>query len=252
MFGRCFLATTLIFFSISLHAQSKQEVRNNISPNESFGFISGAILGGLSGGPPGVLLGAGFGALLGDKWTSNRYALEEMRTALDESNLELTIAKNELIKVNQKYNPPSSIQDMQQISYGNDSILYASCCESKISINFKTGRSEIEKHYEEELKMLAKQAISLKNSKIEILGHADRNGSASENFELSKRRNLSVEKFLTENGVNRASITTIAYGDTMPLQLDSSYESNFFDRRVSIHLRVDDNLVTSHLVEDAK
>ena len=252
MFGRCFLATTLIFYSISLHAQSKQEVRNNISPNESFGFISGAILGGLSGGPPGVLLGAGFGALLGDKWTSNRYALEEMRTALDKSNLELIVAKNELAKVNQKYNPLNSVQDVQLISYSNDSVLDASCCESKISINFKTGRSEIEKHYEEELKMFAKQAISLKNSKIEILGYADRNGSASENFELSKRRNLSVEKFLTENGVNRASITTIAYGDTMPLQLDSSYESNFFDRRVSIHLKVDDNLVTSHLVEDVK
>ena len=252
MFGRCFLATTLIFYSISLHAQSKQEVRNNISPNESFGFIGGAILGGLSGGPPGVLLGAGFGALLGDKWTSNRYALEEMRTALDKSNLELIVAKNELAKVSQKYNPLNSVQDVQLISFSNDSALDVSCCESKISINFKTGRSEIEKHYEEELKMFAKQAISLKNSKIEILGHADRNGSASENFELSKRRNLSVEKFLTENGVNRASITTIAYGDTMPLQLDSSYESNFFDRRVSIHLRVDDNLVTSHLVENRK
>ena len=252
MFGRCFLATTLIFYSISLHAQSKQEVRNNISPNESFGFIGGAILGGLSGGPPGVLLGAGFGALLGDKWTSNRYALEEMRTTLDKSNLELIVAKNELAKVSQKYNPLNSVQDVQLISFSNDSALDVSCCESKISINFKTGRSEIEKHYEEELKMFAKQAISLKNSKIEILGYADRNGSASENFELSKRRNLSVEKFLTENGVNRASITTIAYGDTMPLQLDSSYESNFFDRRVSIHLRVDDNLVTSHLVEDVK
>ena len=76
MFGRYFLAIALIFYSISLHAQSKHEVRNHISHNESFGFISGAILGGLSGGPPGVLLGAGFGALLGDKWTSNRYALE--------------------------------------------------------------------------------------------------------------------------------------------------------------------------------
>ena len=252
MFGRCFLATTLIFFSISLHAQSKKEVRNNISPNESFGFISGAILGGLSGGPPGVLLGAGFGALLGDKWTSNKYALEEMRTALDKSNLELIETKNELAKVNQKYNPLNSVQDVQLTSYSNDSILDVSCCESKISINFKTGRSEIEKHYEEELKIFANQAISLKNSKIEILGHADRNGAASENFELSKRRNLSVEKFLTENGVNRASITTIAYGDTMPLQLDSSYESNFFDRRVSVHLRVEDNLVSSHLVEDVK
>ena len=252
MFGRYFFAIALIFYSISLHAQSKQQVRNNISHNESFGFISGAILGGLSGGPPGVLLGAGFGALLGDKWTSNRYALEEMRTALEKSNLELIVAKNELAQTSQKYKSLNSVQDKQLISYSNDLVLDTICCESKISINFKTGRSEIEKHYEEELKMFAKQAISLKNSKIEILGYADRNGSASENFELSKRRNLSVEKFLTENGVNRGSITTIAYGDTMPLQLDSSYESNFFDRRVSIHLKVDDNLVTSHLVEDVK
>ena len=167
MFGRCFLATTLIFFSISLHAQSKQEVRNNISPNESFGFLGGAILGGLSGGPPGVLLGAGFGALLGDKWTSNRYALEEMRTALDKSNLELIVARNELAQVSQKYKSLNSVQDVQLISYSNDSVLDAICCESKISINFKTGRSEIEKHYEEELKMFAKQAISLKNMSLQ-------------------------------------------------------------------------------------
>ena len=100
--------------------------------------------------------------------------------------------------------------------------------------------------------MLAKQAISMRNSKIEIFGYADRNGEALENLEISKRRSQSIQKFLAQNGVNRASITTIGYGETTPLKLDSSYESDFFDRRVSIHLRVDDNLVTSHLIEDVK
>ena len=138
------------------------------------------------------------------------------------------------------------------MSFGNDSDLDVSCCESKLSIHFKTGSGKIEKHYEEQLRILAKQAIYLKNSKIEIFGYADRNGKASDNLELSKQRSLSVQKFLTQNGVNHTSVTTIAYGDTMPLQLDSSYESNFFDRRVSIHLRVDDSLVINHLAKDGR
>ena len=252
MFGKYFLTTILIFYSIGLHAESKQGVRKKISADESFGFISGAIFGGLNGGPPGVLLGAGLGAFLGDRWTSNRYALEKMRTALNKSNSELTLAKTELAKVGQKYNSLIPGQDLQLISGSNDYVLGSSSCESKISINFKTGRSEIEKHYEEELKMLAKQAISLRNSKIEIFGYADRNGKASVNLELSKRRSQSIQKFLAQNGVNRASITTIGYGETVPLQLDSSCGSNFFDRRVSIHLRVDNNLVTSDFVKDVK
>ena len=252
MFQRYFTAAILIFCSISLHAESVQEVRGKISSDESFGFVSGAILGGLSGGPPGVLIGAGFGAILGDRWTSNKYALDNMRAALNKSNLDLTLAKNELATIEQRYNSLTSQQDVKQLSYSKDSELNISCCESKVSIHFKTGRSEIENHYEEQLKMLAKQAINLENSKIEIIGYADRNGKAADNLELSKKRSHSVRKFLIQNGVNHTSVTTIAYGDTMPLQLDSSYESNFFDRRVSIHLRIDDSLVINHLAKDGK
>ena len=175
-----------------------------------------------------------------------------MRAALNKSNVELTSARNELATINQRYNSLISRQKVQQLPYKNDSDLDVSCCESKVSIHFKTGRSKIEKHYKEQLKMLAKQAINLKNSKIEIIGYADRNGKAADNLELSKQRSHSVQKFLTQNGVNRTSVTTIAYGDTMPLQLDSSHESNFFDRRVSIHLSVDDSLVINHLAKDVK
>ena len=252
MLQRYFPAAVLILYSVSLHAESEEEARGKISAEESFGFMSGAILGGLSGGPPGVLLGAGFGAFLGDRWTSNKYALENMRAALNKSNLELTSARNELATIDQRYNSLISRQKVQQLPYKNDSDLDASCCESKVSIHFKTGRSEIEKHYKEQLKMLAKQAINLKNSKIEIIGYADRNGKAADNLELSKQRSHSVQKFLIQNGVNRTSVTTIAYGDTMPLELDPSYESNFFDRRVSIHLSVDDSLVINHLAKDVK
>ena len=250
MFKRYFTAAILIFCSVSLHAESVREARGKISANESFGFVSGAILGGLSGGPPGVLLGAGFGAILGDRWTSNKYALDDMRATLTKVNLELTLARNELATIDQRYNSLISRQHVQQLSFSNDSELDVSCCESKVTIHFKTGSSKIEKHYEEQLRILAKQATYLKNSKIEIIGYADRNGKAANNLELSKQRSHSVQKFLTQSGVNHTSVTTIAYGDTMPLKLDPSYESNFFDRRVSIHLRVDDSLVINNIAKD--
>ena len=41
---------------------------DNITREETSGFLGGAILGGAAGGPPGILLGAGIGALLGDNW----------------------------------------------------------------------------------------------------------------------------------------------------------------------------------------
>ena len=138
LFVRLLSRQHLVFCSVSLHAESVREARGKISANESFGFVSGAILGGLSGGPPGVLLGAGFGAILGDRWTSNKYALDNMRAALNKSNLELTLAKNELATIDQRYNSLNSQQDVKKLSYSKDSELNFSCCESKFSIHFKT------------------------------------------------------------------------------------------------------------------
>ena len=72
MFKQYFLAVTAIFFTNALYAGTEQNRNSNISVAETAGFMSGAILGGLAGGPPGVILGIGFGAVLGDKWPGSR------------------------------------------------------------------------------------------------------------------------------------------------------------------------------------
>ena len=258
MFKKYFLTIMMIYCSSALYASPEQSKDSDISIEETAGFVSGAILGGLAGGPPGVFVGAGFGVLLGDKWISNKEALKVAQVALQQSNLELATTRSQLTSLNQKYDSINSEFHRRQISYSDnsqstrDSDQDVSCCEAKISIHFKTGNSEIEEHYKEGLKMIASQAKKIENSKIEIFGYADRNGNAANNLELSKRRINSIKSFLTQNGIDHTSVITVAYGDTKPLKSNSNYESDFFDRRVTIHIRIEDNLVTNQLVKDFK
>ena len=260
MFKKYLLAVILVFYSNVLYANPELNNGSEASVEETTGFVSGAILGGLAGGPAGVILGASFGALLGNQWTSNKEAFEGMRVALEKSNLELTSTRSQLASLNQGYNSVTSELQRTRFPYSDNSTSIAnsdadaSCCEAKISIHFKTGETEIEEHYKEELKMIASQARRIKNSKIEIFGYADRNGDAENNLELSKQRSNSVENFLIQNGIDRTSVNTFAYGDTKPLQSNSNYESDFFDRRVTIHMRTDGvrSFVTNQLVKDTK
>jgi len=81
---------------------------------------------------------------------------------------------------------------------------------------------------------LAKQMPSVN---VEITGYADRNGDAQENLRLSRQRSDSVKQFFGKMGIGNSSISTIAYGETRPVQTTQSFETDFFDRRVMVKLR---------------
>ena len=121
MFEQYFLAVTAIFFTNALYAETEQNGNSNISVAETAGFMSGAILGGLAGGPPGVILGIGFGAILGDKWASDKEALKVMQVSLQQANLELASTKNQLTSLNQRYNSVNSELHRRNISYRENS-----------------------------------------------------------------------------------------------------------------------------------
>jgi outer membrane protein OmpA-like peptidoglycan-associated protein len=57
------------------------------------------------------------------------------------------------------------------------------------------------------------------------------------NLNLSKQRSNSVKAFFNRMGIQNSEITTVAYGETQPVQPSQSVESDFFDRRVIVRLR---------------
>ena len=66
---------------------------------------------------------------------------------------------------------------------------------------------------------------------MQLIGHSDLSGDAVYNFELSKKRVLSIKKHLLEQGIEPARILETYKGESMP-----RYEEAFKNRRVEIFI----------------
>ncbi len=72
--------------------------------------------------------------------------------------------------------------------------------------------------------------------KIEIQGHTDDRGSASYNQKLSERRAFAVYKYLVGRGIARDRMTYIGYGESRPIEDNSTAEGRAVNRRVEFHI----------------
>ena len=222
---------------------SRANYTNNPSKEEASGFIGGAILGGSVGGPPGAVVGAGLGVLFGNGWHA-KGRVNDLQASLYASQLQLAAAKDELEIIEKEHQIAQTELDLfrnappQVLPAFLSTQPAINCCDNTVvSIHFRTGSSGIESHYEEQLESMATLAQQMTSAKVEITGYADRNGDTNGNLRLSRQRSDSVKSFFTELGIDNASITTVAYGETRPLQSAQSFESDFFDRRVIVRLR---------------
>jgi len=69
------------------------------------------------------------------------------------------------------------------------------------------------------------------NSKIQIEGHCDERGTKEYNLALGERRAASVKNYLTSLGVSSKNITTISYGEEMPIDSRSNEDAWAKNRR---------------------
>ncbi|MCF7802812.1 MAG: OmpA family protein [Candidatus Marinimicrobia bacterium] len=74
---------------------------------------------------------------------------------------------------------------------------------------------------------------------VRISGHTDNIGSDSYNKWLSERRAVSVKQYLVEQGIKRARIETVGYGEERPIADNSSPDGREKNRRIEI-IRIDD------------
>lgn len=243
MIKKISLALVLTLASATAAADSQRaDYQNPASKEEATGIISGAVLGGLAGGPPGVIVGAAFGALFGDGWHA-KSEVGELQVNLYESQLRLAMLQEEAQTMQAKHQLAE--QRLEELLLSRARTYPASiqvpatpCCDNTIlSLNFRSGSSVIEAHYEEQLASLIKIAEQMPTSRVEITGYADRTGNPELNLKLSRERSSSVKQFLNNRGIQNSSITTIAHGETKPLHPAQNFESDFFDRRVIVRLR---------------
>jgi len=74
------------------------------------------------------------------------------------------------------------------------------------------------------------------NERIEIAGHTDNIGNASENQKLSEQRAEAIRQYLIKKGVPSTRVTAKGYGSTQPVADNSTYEGRQMNRRTEVRI----------------
>ncbi|WP_407891879.1 OmpA family protein [Scytonema sp. NUACC26] len=91
---------------------------------------------------------------------------------------------------------------------------------------FECGKHQIAAKAEKILNQV-KQAVNNRysDSWLQILGHSDFRGSSKDNFELSKRRAVAVQQWLSkQHDFNASMVTAQGYGESQPIVSNQSFD----------------------------
>ncbi len=72
---------------------------------------------------------------------------------------------------------------------------------------------------------------------VVIEGHCDERGSTEYNLALGDRRASSVKSFLVDLGISSSRLTSISYGEEMPL--DAEHNESAWSKNRRVHLTID-------------
>ncbi|PCH63115.1 MAG: hypothetical protein COC19_01690 [SAR86 cluster bacterium] len=250
MLKKTLLVLTIGLISNYSFADSQSGHDKASTKQDNISVVSGMALGAAIGGPPGLFVGAAVGALIGDGWNA-RNRVDDLQSSLYESQLELAMVREETLTLQADYR-----QAMQALDIANTATVFPAalavnnsinCCTNvTMALHFRSGSSDIEAHYQQQLSDFIETAAHSPNASIEIIGYADRSGDRESNLRLSQQRSYKVREMLARLGVSNASIKTIAYGETRPLQMQQNSETDFFDRRVIIKMKDSSQTLLSH------
>jgi outer membrane protein OmpA-like peptidoglycan-associated protein len=102
---------------------------------------------------------------------------------------------------------------------------------------FDSGSSSLSPGAYGRLDQLADTLGRYPDTDVIVKGHTDAEGSEASNQVLSEQRADAVRRYLIGKGVSPARITSIGFGESMPLVTNSTLEGRQQNRRVEIELR---------------
>lgn len=170
------------------------------------GGAAGAVIGnqlGDHGTVWGAIIGAAVGgtagALIGDHMDKQA---EELRADLDDASVE-------------------RVGEGIKITFNGGSL-------------FEVDKSALTESAKSDLKDLAVTLNKYDDTEILIEGHTDATGSDEHNMALSRLRAESVEAFLVSQGVRAGRFSIVGYGETQPIDDNSTDSGKAKNRRVEV------------------
>lgn len=99
-------------------------------------------------------------------------------------------------------------------------------------VNFKSGSDELTPESAAILMDVVVKLDEFPDVKLAIMAHTDNAGEAVENLRLSRRRALSVARYLVENGIRGSRLRPQAFGESEPIETNETTEGRAANRRV--------------------
>ena len=109
------------------------------------------------------------------------------------------------------------------------------------SILFDSGSYMLRYQAQQALTKVADILLAYPQTDIVVLGHTDSKGGDDYNRILSESRSRSVAEYLTSRGVQQYRISWIGYGETMPIDTNTTDAGRQRNRRVELDIRMNPN-----------
>lgn len=101
-------------------------------------------------------------------------------------------------------------------------------------VNFDFDKATLTVNAKTLLDMVGDALVARSDVTVEIAGHTDAKGSDAYNLKLSDRRAASVKEYLVSKGIADDRMTTMGYGESVPVADNASDEGRELNRRVEL------------------
>jgi OOP family OmpA-OmpF porin len=108
----------------------------------------------------------------------------------------------------------------------------------KLNIEFAPGKAIFDSSYNSEIQSLVSFMTKFPQTKVEIAGYSDNQGSAERNTSLSQKRADSVKTELVKAGIDSSRVTAKGYGESKPVANNTTAEGRKQNRRVMAEISV--------------
>lgn len=107
----------------------------------------------------------------------------------------------------------------------------------KGDVTFDTNSAAVRPGLYNEIDRIAQVMVQYPETQILVQGHTDSMGDAAYNQTLSERRAEAVKNLLIQRGVSPYRVTSMGYGETMPVATNATPEGRQMNRRVEIRIK---------------
>jgi outer membrane protein OmpA-like peptidoglycan-associated protein len=188
---------------------AEKQIKKSEGVRGSVGFTSGALIGGAAAGPIGMVVGAGVGAIMGERSQKKSAALAQRR-----AEAALLAGQVETLNVSLSH-------------------IEGKAGQVGATVQFRTGETGVRDNDRARLAKLGALVADLQNVRVRISGYADARGDEALNLSLSQERAEMVARELEKAGVPKERMTVEAMGERFASG-DAPADDQAFERCVEI------------------